>query len=78
MIASHICYNLNQFDKDFVNSSKFGIRTRISDDMTNLCESIYRTALTEDFPNIDIKFGNYSNFVHHFDTYIPEKTHICN
>lgn len=62
--SQHICLKLNLLKNNSTNSLKLGIKTRVSLCITDMWKNIYKTALTEDRMDADIKFGNHFDFIH--------------
>lgn len=67
IIARHFFYNLNLLDNSFTNSLELDVRTGIFIDTINIWKNLYKTALTEDPTDVDIKVSNQFDIVHHFD-----------
>lgn len=67
VIAQNICYNLNLFDNDSTNILELNMKIKVFADITNIQKNIHKIVFIGDLIDIDIEFGNYSDFVYHFD-----------
>lgn len=64
-----ICYILNLFNMNFINSPNFDIIIKISTAITNIQKNIYKIALLRKQVKKDNNLSNYLNFayIHQLD-----------